>query len=133
MSDLHHDRHFLLDEAQKALVEVGPMVEAMSALKKTLDQLGFNRPAAPVVTVAGRSTNGHHPPPKEFIQLMDVLRRITNMGIQVKDVGRGLIDFPHIRANGEEVYLCWILREESIAFWHRIEDGFAGRQPVETL
>ena len=133
MSDLLHGRHFTLDEAQLALIEVGPMVEAMSALKKALDQQGFNPPAAPVETAAGRSTNGHQLYPKEFIQLMDILQRITKMGVQVKDVGKGLIDFPHLRADGEEVYLCWILGEESIAFWHRIEDGFAGRQPVEML
>lgn len=133
MSDLLHDRHFSLDEAQQALIEVRPLVEAMSALKKTLDRQGFNRPISPPQSVVRRSSNGHHPPPKEFIKLMDILKRMAGMGVQVKDVGRGLIDFPHLRADGEEVYLCWILGEETIAFWHRIQDGFDGRQPVDTL
>ena len=51
----------------------------------------------------------------------------------MKDIDTGLVDFPTIRRNGEEVYLCYQLGEEKIEYWHRIEDGFPGRQKVETL
>jgi hypothetical protein len=47
----------------------------------------------------------------------------------VKDIDTGLLDFPSLRG-GEEVLLCWRLGEDEVAWWHRPEDGFAGRQPL---
>lgn len=59
------------------------------------------------------------------------LQEISALGIQVKDIGSGLIDFPSLR-EGREVYLCWRLGEgERIGWWHKVEAGFAGRQPLE--
>jgi len=58
------------------------------------------------------------------------LADLTAAGIQVKDVERGLVDFPHWR-DGEEVFLCWQLGEPELRFWHRIDDGFAGRRALE--
>lgn len=59
------------------------------------------------------------------------LRQIDAMGVLVKDLDSGLIDFPALR-DGREVYLCWRLGEGSrIAWWHEIEAGFAGRQPLD--
>jgi hypothetical protein len=57
------------------------------------------------------------------------IREITNEGILVRDVARGLVDFPSIR-EGREVYLCWIGGEEQIEFWHETDRGFAHRQPL---
>ena len=57
------------------------------------------------------------------------IRRIHGLGAQVKDVDSGLIDFPALRG-GEVVLLCWQLGEDEIAYWHRVEDGFAGRRPL---
>ena len=57
------------------------------------------------------------------------IREITNQGILVRDVARGLVDFPSIR-EGREVYLCWIGGEEQIEFWHETDRGFAHRQPL---
>ena len=47
----------------------------------------------------------------------------------LRDVERGLIDFPAIR-DGQEIYLCWLLDEDEIGFWHEPDAGFAGRQPL---
>jgi hypothetical protein len=52
---------------------------------------------------------------------------ISRLGIQAKDLDRGLVDFPSIR-NGREVFLCWELEEDDIEFWHDIEAGYAGRE-----
>ena len=57
------------------------------------------------------------------------IREITNQGILVRDVARGLVDFPSIR-EGREVYLCWIGGEEQIEFWHETDRGFAHRRPL---
>ena len=54
---------------------------------------------------------------------------IVEEGIIIRDIGQGLIDFPHMR-EGREVYLCWIKGEESIGFWHETDRGFIHRQPL---
>jgi hypothetical protein len=63
-------------------------------------------------------------------QLRVALNRILETGCLVKDLDEGLVDFPTLRG-GEEVYLCWKLGEERIGFWHGIEEGFAGRKPLD--
>lgn len=60
----------------------------------------------------------------------DSLQEIDAIGVQVKDLDTGLLDFPCI-LEGETVLLCWKRGETRIGFWHRIEDGFAGRQPID--
>jgi hypothetical protein len=54
---------------------------------------------------------------------------IEELGGQVKDLDRGLVDFPALH-EGEEVLLCWELGEEEVAHWHGLEEGFAGRRPL---
>jgi len=68
----------------------------------------------------------------EFDRLDKLLHRILETGAQVKDISIGLLDFPALR-DGHEVCLCWKYGEERIAFWHEIEAGFAGRQPIESF
>jgi hypothetical protein len=60
----------------------------------------------------------------------DALREIDAIGVQVKDLDTGLLDFPCL-LEGETVLLCWKRGEPRIDFWHRVEDGFAGRQPID--
>ena len=55
------------------------------------------------------------------------IRDITSRGIQIKDLDRGLVDFPHVR-EGREVFLCWELEDDDIEFWHEIDNGYAGRE-----
>jgi len=57
------------------------------------------------------------------------LKEVEDMGAVVKGVGPGLVDFPS-RRDGREVYLCWREGEDSIEFWHEIDTGFGGRQPL---
>ena len=61
--------------------------------------------------------------------LQKMVDEISAVGIIVRDVSTGLVDFPHMR-QGREVYLCWISGEESIEFWHETNRGFAHRQPL---
>jgi hypothetical protein len=58
-----------------------------------------------------------------------LLEQIRALGCEVKDIDRGIIDFP-ARRQGQRVYLCWQLGEEKVAFWHDLRSGFAGRQPL---
>jgi hypothetical protein len=54
---------------------------------------------------------------------------IHELGALVKDVDRGLVDFPALR-DGEEVLLCWRVGEDEIGFWHPVDEGFSGRRPL---
>jgi hypothetical protein len=60
----------------------------------------------------------------------ECVRRVSAYGVLVKDMEMGLVDFP-ARRQGHEIYLCWRLGEPHVAWWHPIEDGFAGRQPLD--
>lgn len=62
-------------------------------------------------------------------QVKDWVEEIHNFGCTCKGVEQGLIDFPCMFGS-EVVFLCWQIGEPSIAYWHRIEDGFAGRRPL---
>jgi hypothetical protein len=59
-----------------------------------------------------------------------LINQIKEMGVVLKDVDKGLCDFPYMR-RGRVVYLCWQVGEDSIGFWHEIETGFAGREPLD--
>ena len=62
--------------------------------------------------------------------LVYLLQQIKDMGVLLKDVDQGLCDFPYMR-HAKVVYLCWRLDEESIGYWHEIETGFGGREPLD--
>jgi hypothetical protein len=63
-------------------------------------------------------------------QAKDAVEEIMSIGVQVKDLDTGLLDFPY-KLDGEVVLLCWKMGESDIAWWHSVEDGFRGRQPVD--
>lgn len=63
-------------------------------------------------------------------KIREALDRIHSTGCIVKDLEVGLLDFP-ARIDGEDVYLCWKLGEDRIRFYHRQDEGFAGRKPID--
>jgi hypothetical protein len=70
------------------------------------------------------------PAARVLVEELDaVVGEIEQSGAHLKDVQLGLVDFPAMK-DGEPIYLCWQFGEPEVAFWHRREDGFAGRQPL---
>jgi hypothetical protein len=67
---------------------------------------------------------------KTLQEARDTLVEIDEIGVQVKDLEKGLLDFPCV-VDGQTVLLCWKLGEKEIGFWHTTEDGFAGRKPLD--
>jgi hypothetical protein len=65
----------------------------------------------------------------QFEIIQHNLRRLQALGIEVKDINHGLVDFP-ARRDDRDVYLCWRYDEPSITHWHDLDAGFAGRQPL---
>jgi hypothetical protein len=127
-------RHFTPEEANAALAEVGPLVERMVAhrrahvealtrqeeLEGRIRGNGGGIPPATLAEAAGEVD-------REARALARAIDEIAEHGVQVKDADEGLIDFPALH-RGETVLLCWQLGEDEIRYWHRIEDGFAGRR-----
>ncbi len=128
--NLMHSKHFTLGEARELLSEVKVKVQKMADLKQKTDSLGFN--VYRHHYFSGKPANGEKYHPKE-LEIIKIIGDLQAIGIQVKGVENGLIDFPSIRSNGEEVYLCWCLNEDDILYWHRISDGFPGRRPIDSL
>ncbi len=62
-------------------------------------------------------------------RMQEYEKELRQLGIELKDYDKGLIDFPS-RMNGREVYLCWRLGEPAVQYWHELEAGFAGRQRI---
>ena len=124
-----YKKHFSLQEAHALLPKVKPKMQTIRNHFLTLKEAGFD-------VFAGKYKPGFHPGtqtdfPVEFEELRHIILEISKMGIEVKDLEYGLIDFPALRSNGEEVFLCWKLDEEKIEFWHSLKSGFGGRQPID--
>ena len=129
-------RLFTLDEAERALVEVRPLVERL--VERRADLLAAQARRAEVAAQVAGNGGGLDPEAPAHLTaaataaergLRETIEALHDLGVLVKDVDAGLVDFPTVRA-GEEVLLCWQLGEERIGYWHRHEEGFAGRKPL---
>ncbi len=126
-----HSRHFTLEEANTVLDEIKPMVESMINLKKRLDKKGFD--VYNHQYFGGSGPNGKGAFPDEMERLIEIVKKISSDGVLIKGIDNGLIDFPHLRKDGEEVYLCWKFGEGEIVYWHSIPEGFSGRRNINEL
>jgi hypothetical protein len=124
-----HERHYTLEQANELL----PALKALLAeLREAKDQL-TDAELHEVLSDAAPTNGGGEPGQQvgtAYLRVRGLLHRLQAAGIVLRDVDRGLIDFPSIR-DGEEVYLCWELGEDRIEHWHDIESGFLGRQPLD--
>lgn len=126
-----HSRHFSLEEANTLLGELKPYIAEMVELKSKLDEKGYD--VYRHQYFGGEGPNGTGSFPEEMEQLINCIKVIASNGIMIKNIDNGLLDFPHIRPGGEEVYLCWVYGENDIQYWHKVEDGFPGRKNIEEL
>jgi hypothetical protein len=128
---MQYEKHFTLAEARDALSAVVPMLQEIVDLKQKLTAKGYDIYRHQYL--GGSGPNGQKFFPDEMEYLVTLVQKIHSMTIEIKDLDTGLIDFPHLRSNGEEVYLCYRLGEPSIVAWHPIEGGFGARRPIEEL
>ena len=133
-------RTFTPEEANAALDEVRPLAERMVAHGRAL-AAAQGRQVEVQGRIAGNGSGIRTDEPaglaaavdREATGLARCIERLHALGVQVKDVEHGLLDFPALRddARGEEhVLLCWHVGEPEVAYWHGLEDGFAGRRPL---
>ena len=125
---MKHSRHYTLEEANAALEWVE---ETIAALRTARDGLS-DEEAREALAEAGPQNGGGDAGrvvSEAFLQLRDALARLQDAEIVLRDLDRGLVDFPSIR-DDREVYLCWLEGEDEIGYWHDLEAGFAGREPL---
>jgi len=124
-------------EANSALTEVRPVAERLVAVRTRMREL--ERTQRDLVTAIGGNGGGYaagdlNEAQTELVGLADAavacVERLDELGVQIKDLDAGLLDFPALR-DGVEVELCWQVGEEVVDHWHAIGEGFAGRKPID--
>jgi hypothetical protein len=129
-------RHFTPEEANAALPDVRPLVERMVEHRRAHVE-ALERQEELEGRIRG---NGGGIPPAELADAAAEVERharelaravddIVELGVEVKDLDEGLVDFPALH-RGETVLLCWQLGEDEVGYWHSADDGFAGRRPL---
>ncbi|MDQ3693394.1 MAG: DUF2203 domain-containing protein [Chloroflexota bacterium] len=126
-------RLFTLDEANGLIRQLSPLLVTLRADREAALRVQRSLEA---LTPSMRG-NGSGPRAAELerelrrlaLKIAAGVRQVTNLGVEIKDLDRGVIDFP-ARRDGRIVYLCWHLGEDRIAFWHDLDSGYAGRQPL---
>lgn len=124
-----YEKHFTVEEARRELPELRHLFARIQELVA-----GLQEEQVEIARIQERiEGNGHaaHFPEdnSQARELQSLVAQVLERGIEIKDLARGLVDFPHWR-QGEEVYLCWLYGEDDIHYWHTLEGGFAGRQPL---
>ena len=132
-------KYFTIDEANNALPLVRAIVtdivakySEVSDRKSRLDQIRESRSKRDYVgqdLYGEELTQVEEVIEKEIGFLQEFIDELENLGIELKDISRGLIDFRSIM-DGREVYLCWLLGEEEVGHWHELDAGFGGRQSL---
>ena len=132
------DRTFTLDEALSLLPVLESLLRASIAGKQLIEEFEAELQALrhriflnggmylDVVPLARRKAERT----KAEQRAKDALAEIDSIGVQVKDLNIGLLDFP-CEVEGEIVLLCWKMGEKSITHWHGTQEGFAGRKPID--
>jgi hypothetical protein len=131
-------RTFTLDEAQDLLPVLDSLLRTAIDGKQLIESVDaeFQAVAHKVFLNGGMSLNVVHlarrkaEREKTFQRVKDAMAEIDAIGVQVKDLDIGLLDFP-CEVDGQVVLLCWKLGEKAITHWHGTSEGFAGRKPVD--
>ena len=131
-------RIFTLTEAERTRREVEPLlIEAMDARRKLAEaETQLSQLASRIMLLGGMLVNYEQASglrnerDRKTNAIREALESIEATGCVVKDLDTGLLDFP-ARIGGEDVFLCWRLGEDRIRFYHRQDEGFAGRKPLD--
>src|SRR6201993_1545691 len=132
------DRTFTLDEAHSLLPVLESLLRTAINAKKVVDEADAEQQALQhrvflnggmfldIVPLARRKAERA----KAEQRAKDALAEIDSIGVQVKDLNIGLLDFP-CEVEGQIILLCWKLGEKAITHWHGVQEGFAGRKPID--
>jgi len=122
------DKHYTRDEAAALLPQIRGWLLRLNALSEELERLDgrLKQLAGHGNDIGGETVNNWI---RTLSEMHEILAEFQSRRIFIKDLSRGLIDFPAIIA-GREVFLCWESDEENIEFWHDLETGYGGREKL---
>jgi hypothetical protein len=126
---VNHDRHYSVDEANALVPRLTPLLQQ---LRDARDEL-TDAEAHELLSEASGGNGGGEPGRQvgvAFLEVRRLLGALEEAGILLRDIDRGLIDFPAV-VDGREIYLCWELGEDEVAYWHELSAGYGGRQPLD--
>jgi hypothetical protein len=124
--------YFTLAEANATLQIIKPLMEKIQAIRKNILA---QKPEVWAVVEKAAGNGGSKAASLlmvDFEQLDQYVHQIQEAGAILKNINLGLLDFSAWRKD-HEVYLCWKYGEQNIEYWHEIEEGFSGRQPIATF
>ncbi len=131
-------RFFTLEEANALVpslqIEFGRIARARAEIGPVIAALGGADAAVAVLQEGGLVPPGREPEAERLralaAEITEALERVNGLGCLVKDVDMGLVDFYALQ-DGEPMFLCWQFGEPAITSWHGVDEGFAGRKPIE--
>lgn len=121
-------KHYTREEARALLPKLRGWLERLDRLRHDLEK---NDRRLAGLMAEGQDTGGDlvNQSVKLLIEIKRLLQEFQKREIVIKDLSRGLVDFPAV-IGGREVFLCWEKDEDDVEFWHDIDSGFAGREPL---
>ena len=132
-------RFFDIDAANETLSEVAPLLGTLADQRAELIRLRDRTLAARASTGGGSADMDDEEAQRIRLRMQGIVdqmaaavAQIDKLGITLRDIERGLIDFPAL-TGGRQVWLCWQLGEDTVAFWHELETGFGSRRPLIEL
>lgn len=127
---------FSVDEANKLVPKLQTLLKELRGLRDEIESRKIEMDLLEIVGTVPRQGGAELPMPKEMETLNRLagefnrrLEELEDMGCQIKDLDQGLVDFFSVR-EGHLVHLCWKEGELSIQYWHTLDGGFKGRQPL---
>lgn len=125
-------RYFTLQEANETLNAIRPLMDEVQRIRKKILEKQPEAWPALEKSLGNGGNRALSNMVQDFEKLDALVHRIQETGTLIKDINLGLLDFPALK-DRREVYLCWQSGEGEIAFWHEVEAGYAGRQPIENF
>jgi hypothetical protein len=127
--ELVHERHFTLEEANELLPQLTTLLTRLREAKDDLTDTGAHKSLSEAAPTNGGGEQGRQVG-VAFLEVRQLLETVERAGIVLRDIERGLVDFPALM-DDREIYLCWELGEDEVAYWHELEGGYGGREPLE--
>jgi hypothetical protein len=125
-------KYFSVPEADRALVLIRRVVTDIVRYYARLGDLQETLESAAACGARSQSDSAREELLRTVEKLQTCLEELEDIGVELKDWSRGIVDFPCI-VDGQEVYLCWEHGQDQVSFWHEVQDGYAGKQPITTL
>jgi hypothetical protein len=127
-TELVHERHFTREEANALLPQLTRLLTRLRDAKDELTDAEAHEVLSESAPANGGGEQGRQVG-VAFLEVRRLLETLERGGIVLRDIDRGLVDFPAL-LEGREVYLCWELREDEVGHWHDLEGGYGGREPL---